>query len=400
MNQPKLIRITTIPLSLDKLLEGQLPFMQNYFDVTGICANKEKLEALGKKHGYATHHVEMTRQITPFADLKAVYKLYKYLRKEKPTIVHTHTPKAGIVGMLAAKLAGVPVRLHTVAGLPLMEAKGLKRLILNNVEKSTYACATQVYPNSKGLSDFIIREKLAPLEKIKIIGRGGSNGIDTSYFDPELYKVKQKTNLREKLNIAKDDFVFVFVGRLVKDKGINELVTAFKNLNSSAAAHHSKLLLVGPFEAELSPLDHETIAEIQQNPHIISVGYQHDVRPYMAAANALVFPSYREGFPNVVMQTGAMGLPAIVSDINGCNEIIKEEENGLLVPSKDAETLQIAMRRFLEDKELYNKLKRSSRRLIVSRYQREEVWRALLDEYKEVMERRHIPEMITESLNL
>lgn len=382
MPKPKLIRITTIPLSLEKLLEGQLEYMQDYFEVTAISSEKERLETLGRERGYNTYYLEMTRQITPLSDLKAVFKLYRFLKKESPSIVHTHTPKAGIIGMLASYLAKVPIRLHTVAGLPLMEAKGKKRKLLNLVEKLTYRFATKVYPNSKGLYDFIVDEKFTQLEKLKIIGEGSSNGIDLQYFNPDLF-VANRNSLRKELNIPQDSFVFVFVGRLVGDKGINELVNAFQNLSHSAlTTHHSSLLLVGPLESELDPLNKDTLEAIHTNPNIISVGFQQDVRPYFAAADTLVFPSYREGFPNVVLQAGAMNLPSIVSNINGCNEIITHNVNGLIVPSKNTKALGDAMRLMMDDDSLYMQLKSKARDLIASRYGRQRVWDALLEEYE------------------
>ncbi|WP_347375006.1 glycosyltransferase family 4 protein [Aequorivita sp. Q41] len=381
MKKKKLIRITTVPASLDILLEGQIEYMQNYFEVCAISSDNNTLTALGKSKGYTTHHVEMTRKITPLSDLKAVYKLYKFFNKEKPFIVHTHTPKAGIVGMMAAWMANVPHRLHTVAGLPLMEATGPKRVLLNLIEKLTYSYATKVYPNSKGLFDFIISENLAKPTKLKIIGEGSSNGIDTQYFDPTPF-VSMRNSLRQELAISQDDFVYVFVGRLVGDKGINELISAFQNLNSRPTSNLSKLVLVGPFETELDPLKAETLLAIQANPNIVSVGFQRDVRPYFAIADALVFPSYREGFPNVVMQAGAMGLPSIVSDINGCNEIIIPDVNGILIPSKSTKALEEAMRTILEDTNLYRELKNNARVQITSRFQRQQIWEALLLEYK------------------
>ena len=380
MPKPKLIRITTVPISLEKLLEGQLGFMQTHFEVTAISADKENLEALGVAENYPTYHIEMTRQITPLADLKAVFKLYKYLKKEKPTIVHTHTPKAGIVGMLAAQMAGVPYRLHTVAGLPLMEATGNKRRLLDFVEKLTYKFATKVYPNSKGLYDFIVAENLAKPDKLKIIGQGSSNGIDTQYFDPGPFKFTRKT-LRKDLNIPQDSFVFIFVGRLVGDKGINELVAAFCSLETKKKKDQ-KLLMVGSLETELDPLKAETLRDIENNPNIIAVGFQNDVRPYFAAADVLTFPSYREGFPNVVMQAGAMGLPSIVSNINGCNEIIIPDVNGLIIPPKNTEALAEAMKLLLNDSLLYENLKSKAREQITSRYERQQVWDALLEEYQ------------------
>ncbi len=385
----KLFRITTVPISLDKLLGKQLTFMSQFYDVTAISADKKELRRVAAKYDVRYYHVEMTRQISPVQDLLAVWKLYRFLRKEKPEIVHSHTPKAGIVGMLAAWLAGVPNRFHTVAGLPLMEATGLKRKILNTVEKLTYHFATKVYPNSFGLQDIILKEKFCAPAKLKVLGQGSSNGIDTGHFIKKAIALETRNHLRSTLGIEPDDFVFIFVGRLVGDKGINELVTAFKHLTSTSSRDLQRsitLLLVGPLETELDALLPETLKEIQDDPSIISAGYRDDVRPYFAIADALVFPSYREGFPNVVLQAGAMELPSIVSNINGCNEIITEGENGLIVPAKDASALQEAMTRIITDQDLYRHLKSNARANIVAKYEQEVVWQALLAEYRRVEE--------------
>ncbi|MFO7720757.1 MAG: glycosyltransferase family 4 protein, partial [Gillisia sp.] len=331
--------------------------------------------------------VEMTREITPLKDLKAVYKLYSFFKSENPLIVHTHTPKAGIVGMLAAKLAGVPIRLHTVAGLPLMETTGSKRKILNFVEKLTYALATKVYPNSKGLYEIILKEKFASPSKLKVLGKGSSNGIDTSYFDPSKYSEEFKMQLKQELNIPKANLVFIFIGRLVSEKGINELIQAFRKLHQSNP--DCNLLLVGPFEQELDPLSRQTLDIIQTHPGITSVGYQQDVRPYLAISDVLTFPSYREGFPNVVMQAGAMNIPAIVTDINGCNEIISEEKNGLIIPPKNEEALYMAMLRLLENVNLRRSMALKAREEITANYEREAFWKVLLNEYETLEEINH-----------
>lgn len=377
-----------MPLSLKVLLKGQLRFMaSNGFDVKGVSSEGEELREVHENEGIAVEAITMSRKITPFQDLKSLWEMWNFLRKEKPQIVHTHTPKAGIIGMLAARLAGVPHRLHTVAGLPLMEATGTKRKILNFVEKLTYSSATRVYPNSKGLYDFILQNNFTQSNKLKIIANGSSNGIDTAFFSPDQVTEIEKVALREKLNIQPDDFVFVFVGRIVSDKGINELIKAFSELqtveNKPAGI---KLLLVGGLENDLDPLNPEILAEINQNKDIISVGFQQDVRSFFAIADALVFPSYREGFPNVVMQAGAMGLPSIVSDINGCNEIIIEGENGLIIPSKNVEKLKEKMLTLAKDKNLYTKLKGNSRRMIENRYEQSVVWNALLEEYEGLLQ--------------
>lgn len=384
MSKSKLIRITTVASSLKILLKGQHHFMsQNGFEVIGVSSESEQLYEVNNRENVRVEALEMTRTISPIKDLKALWNFYHLCKKEKPLMVHSHTPKAGIVGMLGAKLAGVPIRLHTVAGMPLMEATGVKRKILDFVEKLTYALATKVYPNSKGLYDFILDNNYTSTDKLKVIANGSSNGIDTSYFSFAQISDDVKEKLKQELNIKESDFVFVFVGRLVGDKGINEMVEAFKKINVSH--QNVKLLLVGSFETELDPLHDETIKEIESNPSIISVGFQSDVRPYFAISNALVFPSYREGFPNVVMQAGAMGLPSIVSNINGCNEIIIEGENGTIIPVKNVEAIQTAMQKFMDNKVYFESLKSKASVMIETRYEQQVVWKALLVEYNKLL---------------
>ncbi len=380
MPNQTLIRITTIPLSLEKLLSGQLRFMSDYYEVIAVSSDKERLEQYGKSEKVAVFPIEMTRKITPIKDVLAVIKLYFYLKKNKPFIVHSHTPKAGVVGMLASKLAGVPHRLHTVAGLPLLEGKGFKRILLDFVEKLTYSCATKVYPNSHGLSKIIIENKYCFPDKLKVMADGSSNGIDTNYFNPELFSTDENLNLKKELGIKEEDFVFVFVGRLVKDKGINEMIEAFEFLQKVEKG--IKLLLVGDYEQELDPLNAHSMESIKKNEAILTVGFQNDVRPYFAIGDVLVFPSYREGFPNVVLQAGAMGLPCIVSDINGCNEIIIEGNNGIIIPVKDSNAIYEAMKKIATDENLQFQLQKNARKMIVSRFEQKVVWEAILEEYK------------------
>jgi len=377
----KLIRVTTVPISLDILLSGQLNYMQSFYDVIAVSSEDDYLKEIGTKENVETFTVEMSRKITPILDLIAVIKLFLFLKKEKPLIVHSHTPKAGILTMIAAKCAGVPIRMHTVAGLPLMETKGLKRTVLESVEKLTYSCATMVYPNSKGLYDFIIANKFTNQRKIKIIANGSSNGIDTTHFAPEQVSQSLQQILKTKLQIQRDDFVLVFVGRLVGDKGINEVVQAFKQITKNNL--NVKLLLVGMYEKNLDPLHESTHEEINTNKNIIFAGFQKDIRPYLAISNALVFASYREGFPNVVLQAGAMGLPSIVTDINGCNEIIINEKNGIIIPVKNSEAIEKAVLRMIYEKDFFASLQSNAREMIRSRYEQKLIWESILEEYKQ-----------------
>lgn len=382
----KIIRVATHSGSLGKLLQGQLHFMAAHYEVIGIGSQgdiingKSSIDTLAAAERVRVIPVEMTRSITPIKDLKAVYQLYKIFKKEKPFIVHSHTPKAGTLAMLAAKMAQVPHRLHTVAGLPLVEAKGLKRRLLNFVEKKTYSCATRVYPNSLGLKHIIQANGFCKSSKLKVIGKGSSNGIDTAHFSPSLFTEIEKQNLRSKLSISTSSFVYIYLGRIVKDKGINELVSAFCHLQKNHK--NITLLLVGYYDEATAALQPETKTEIRTNNDIKLVEWQEDVRPFFLIANVLTFASYREGFPNTVLQASAMQVPSVVSDINGCNEIIQEGVNGSIVPVKDVKALQKGMQRLLVDTEYYAQLEKKSRKPICQNYERSYIWESLLKEYQ------------------
>lgn len=376
----KIIRITTVPASLGILLKGQLRYMNDYYDILGVSSSGLHLKDVQENEGITTKVIEMTRTISPLKDLKSLYRLYKLIKKEKPFIVHTHTPKAGTLGMLAARLARVPNRLHTIAGLPLLEATGAKRRLLNVVEKITYANATLILPNSFGLLDIVKKHKFTTDKKLKVIGKGSSNGIDTEHFKRANVSENIQNDLKHSLNISDTDFVFTFVGRLVTDKGINELIDAFSIINKTN--QNIKLLLVGTFETELDPLKEETLKTIDCNKNIISVGWQTDVRPYFAISNALVFPSYREGFPNVVMQACAMEIASIVTDINGCNEIIANDKNGIIIQPKSTEDIVNAMQILLKNPGKTKAYASAARSHILENYKRELIWSELLKLYK------------------
>lgn len=380
-NNPKVIRITTVSKSLKRLLKGQLHFMvENGFEVIAISSPGEFLKEVGKNENIPTYAVTMQRGISPLNDLKSVWKLYKIFNKEKPEIVHTHTPKAGTVGMIAAYLARVPIRLHTVAGLPLIESTGFKRRILNTVEKITYKFATRVYPNSVNLKKFIIEEKLCSEEKLKVIGHGSSNGVDTKEFDPKAVSHEKKTKIRIDLNLKNSDFIFLYVGRLVKDKGVNELIKAFDDLSKQIKDVH--LVLAGDRDDNTDPLLPITEETIQNHSQIHPVGYVNNVKEYFAFADVFVFPSYREGFPNVVLQAAAMNLNAIVTDINGSNEVIKDNENGFVIPVKNAITLQEKMKWCIDNKQNSKEMGLKGRQIILEKFERKHLWALIKKEYE------------------
>lgn len=375
----KIVRITTIPGSLKVLLKEQLRFINNHYEVIGISSEGSSLDDVSRNEGIRTIPVNMTRTITPLKDLKALYQLYRVLKREKPQIVHTHTPKAGTLGMIAAKLAGVPHRLHTIAGLPLLEATGFKRKLLNAVEKLTYSCATLVLPNSFAMQDIVINEKFCKKEKLKVIGNGSSNGIDTEHYDKTQVLTEKIDSIKKELNIDISDTVFLFIGRVVKDKGINELVNAFDNVNK--VHPNTKLLIVGARENNLDPIEETTLSIIKSNDNILETGNVMDIRPFVAVSDIFTFPSYREGFPNVVLQASCMEMPCIVSNINGCNEIITNNLNGLIIPPKNSIKLEEAMLYLMNDPKIAEELASNARPNIIEKYKREIVWNELLKLY-------------------
>lgn len=382
---PRLLRITTASISLKLLLRGQFTFFQQQgFEVLTVSADGPEVKDIIAE-GVAHQVVGMTRMITPFQDLICLWQLMRVIRKFKPDIIHTHTPKAGLLGMMAARFCGIPVRLHTVAGLPLMEAKGIKRLVLKLTERITYRCATGVFPNSKGLLEFIRKEFNIQQSKFKIIGKGSSNGIDSSYFSKTEALKAEACEIRKRYQIPADAIVFGFAGRIVKDKGMVELVKAFRKLSLSAS---TRLILIGPFEEELDPLPHDIMEFIQRDKQIIKAGFQHDVRPWLLASDVFVFPSYREGFPNVVMQAACLGVPCIVSDINGCNEIIEDKVSGVMVPPKNEMALYEAMMNISTDKDLCTSFAVRARAFVSENFDQQYVWHELLKEYREVLKQK------------
>lgn len=367
------------------ILKGQLAFMQQHFEVIGVTGyDKKHFTEVKEREGIRMHAVEMQRNIAPLADFVSLWKLYRFFRKEKPDIVHTHTPKAGLLGMLAARLAGVPVRLHTVAGMPLMGVQGAKRKLLAGIERLVYACAHYVYPNSNGLKDFIIEQNFCDPKKLKVIANGASNGVNVNIYRPDFQEntVAENLQLRKNLGIEKDDLVLGFVGRIAQDKGIRELYAAFTALKNETD-RSLKLLIIGPFEKHYGLLGGGLETVLENDPDVLLPGRFDDVRPFYSVFDIFVFPSYREGFPNVVMEAGAMGLPCVVTDINGCNEIISDGENGLIVPVKDSTALKNAVAQLIKNPQLRQSMRAAARPRILNLFRREIIWNGLLEEYKE-----------------
>jgi glycosyltransferase involved in cell wall biosynthesis len=351
---------------------------QHGFEVLAVSADGRERKEVMHHEGISHIVVPMSRKISPFQDLVCLVRLISIIKKYNPAIVHTHTPKAGLLGMMAAFVCRVPLRLHTVAGLPLMETTGLKKKLLIFTEWVTYFCAHRVYPNSAGLKKFIIDHVSGNVSKFNVIGRGSSNGIDASYFIRSKEIDLQAASIRTQYNIDAGTIAFSFVGRIVNDKGIEELLIAFDRLSQSKKV---KLILVGLFEDDLDPISEKSRLIMKSNRNVILTGFQNDVRSYIAASDVFVFPSYREGFPNVVMQACCLEVPCIVSDINGCNEIIEHNKTGLIVKPKNADDLFEAMAFLASDDAKRREFAGRSREFVAANYNQEYFWNELLKEY-------------------
>jgi glycosyltransferase involved in cell wall biosynthesis len=378
MKTIKIIRATTVPMSLNAFCKGMLRELSERYEVVALSSSGEDLDIVGEREGVRTIAVPMERHISLLKDFKALVKMIGVFRRERPTMVHSMTPKAGLICMMAGWLTGVPVRLHTFTGLVWPTSTGLKRKILMLTDRITCGCATHIIPEGEGVKHDLIAGKITK-KPLKVLGYGNVMGVDMNRF-----RISDELTAQSKKLRTPNVFTFLYVGRVVREKGINELCQAFDKLSGMAPV---RLLLVGPYEDSLDPISEQSREIIKNNPSIESVGakYGEDLLTYYAASDCFVFPSYREGFPNTVMEAGAMGLACIVTDINGSREIIRDGENGVIVPSKDADALFDAMLMMVRDKEKRERMAGNAREMITDRFEQGFVRKCLYDYYDEIL---------------
>lgn len=377
MSRKKIIRTSTVSTSLNTFCRGTLRRLANTYDVVAVSTPDDELREMAQREGIRVIGVPMRRPIAPLSDIVSLWRLIRVFRRERPTMVHSITPKAGLLSMIAAWICHVPVRLHTFTGLVFPTATGLKQRILMLTDRITCACATHIVPEGEGVKADLINYNITR-KPLQVLGYGNVRGIDLNHYrrSPEVMTAAQSIS-------RSDVFTFVFVGRVVRDKGINELVEAFVRLHQAEPA--TRLILVGRFEDNLDPVSGKTRLAIERCDAIEAVGSQSDVRPWLAAADALVFPSYREGFPNVVIEAGALDLPSIVTDINGSREIIVHGKNGVIVPPRNAQALLQAMTQFVQNPQATQAMAANAREMIASRFEKSFVEQCLIDYYKEIL---------------
>lgn len=377
----KIIRACTVSMSLG-FVEGMLPDLKKKYEVVLLSSPGPEMETIAEKEGVKTIAVPMERHISLKKDVVSLFKLIKVFRREHPQMVHSMTPKAGLLCMVAAWLTRVPVRVHTFTGLVFPTAQGLKRKILMLTDAITCACATHIIPEGEGVKADLQNNGITK-KPMKILGYGNVRGIDMTRFSRRESVMRMAENLRDS-----DVFTFLFVGRIVRDKGINELVAAFKRLNEEFPK--TRLWLVGRYENSLDPITKESQQIIEENQNIVALGMKNgdELIAYYAASDCFVFPSYREGFPNTVLEAGAMDLPCIVTDINGSREIISQGENGIIIPSKNEEQLYKAMKQMITDENSRKKMTGNARKMIADRFEQSFVRQCLYDYYDEILPHR------------
>lgn len=365
--KPKLFITTTIPLTFI-FFKGQPQLWKEEFDVCAVSSEPDNLKKVAEEEGIRYRHIPMKREISLFADVVSLFRWIWLLLKERPYLVHGNTPKAALLSMVAAWITHRPVRIYMCHGLRYQGTEGKLRKLLMMMEKITCGCATHVISVSKGVADVMVQDGLCPREKMKVVGFGSAGGVDIERYNPN----NIESNVRNEINIPEDAFVFAFVGRIVGDKGVNELVGAFNRINEKNQNTH--LLLVGPNESVQDPISEKTAAIIDNSPSIHAMGMQQDVRPFLKASDAFLLPSYREGFGMVLIEAGAMGLPCITTHITGCNEIIIPGENGAIVEPRDEEALYKEMKKWVENPDIVKTMAAKSRKMVEDRYECHKVW--------------------------
>ncbi len=373
-DKKKIIRAVTVSLSLTFCRDMMIKMRAMGYHMVAVTSPGTELDELRDNDGFHCVSVPMRRRVSPVSDLKSLIRMIGVFRKERPWVVHSMTPKAGLICMIAAWLTRVPVRVHTFTGLVWPTTTGLKRRVLMMTDWITCACATHVIPEGRGVMDDL-RSGGITRKPMRVLGYGNVMGVDMERFSPERFAPRERTGV----------FTFLFVGRIVRDKGVNELIEAFQRLHAEHSS--TRLVLVGNYERNLDPVSDETQRLIDTTDAIQTVGHKDgdDLPRAYAAADCFVMPSYREGFPNTVLEAGAMGLPSIVTDINGSREIVENGKNGFVVPPRDAAALHDSMERMLTDDEARQRMAREARPMIASRFDRDFVQQCLIDFYKEVM---------------
>lgn len=380
----KICRVATVPFFVLHHLGSQIAAtVAAGHEVHVVTSQGQGAEQVAALPRVTFHPIRISRPIAPLQDGIALVRLYRYFTRERFTIMHSTTPKAGLLCAVAAWLAQVPVRLHTFTGQAWVERRGLVRWISIAADRLIVRLNTCCYADSPSQRDFLLGRGIGSRQKLKVLGHGSLAGVELHRFRRETLAAAA-ADLRERLGMPASAQVIAFIGRVHRDKGIAELVTAFRGL----AERFPKvwLVLVGPFETEGAPLPAAVEHDLQHHPRIRAVGYDPAPEAYLALAELLCLPSYREGFANVVVEAGAMGVPTVGTRIVGLVDSVADGETGILVPTKDPIALQAALTRLLADDALRRRMGQAAQARAEALFDSHAVNRALLEEYQALLE--------------
>ena len=377
----RVAHVTTVDLSLRYLLLNQLERIRDEgYDVVGISADGPNV-AVVEAQGIPHFAVPMTRRFTPFADLRALWALTWLMRREHFDVVHTHTPKAGLLGQLAARLSGVPVVVNTLHGFYFHDGtKPLPRRFYIWMERIAARCSDTILSQNKEDIATAIEERIARPDLLKWLG----NGIDISRFDRTRLTEEELDALRAEIGLDAERPVIGFVGRLVEEKGILDLLAAAKSVLKEVPG--IQLLIVGPYDDEKPDALRPDVAErYGLGEQCRFLGMRHDMPELYALMDVLVLPSYREGFPRAPMEASAMGVPAVATDIRGCREAVEHGVNGLLFPVGDAAALAHALVELLTDEPRRRRMGEAGRAMAEERFDEQKVFERVLREYERLL---------------
>lgn len=381
----RIVHIVTVPDSLRTFFTGQIGYMKRAgLDVHVISSPGPLLKEFAQTEGIDDHAVEMPRRVSPLRDCVAILSLFLAFRRIRPDIVHAHTPKAGLLAMIAAWAAHVPVRIYHIRGLPLVTTNGVRRWLLQISEKLACRLAHQVLSVSHSLAAVALQENICCPEKISVLQGGSGNGVDTEdRFNPLKVSSQVVFEIRKSLGIAADEMIIGFVGRLACDKGIIELAESWSDLRNEYPRLH--LLVVGALDLR-DPVPHSVLEMLKNDPRIHLVGQTKEPQHYYRTFDVCVLPTYREGLSNVLLEAAAMECPVVATRVPGCVDVVVDGETGLLVPARSASALRQAIQDYLRSKPLRTQHGKAARNWAKERFSQERLWNALYEQYRKLAE--------------
>jgi glycosyltransferase involved in cell wall biosynthesis len=394
MTKPTICRVVTVPVTFSTLLLSQVASLhESGFAVTLVSSAGADLEDVARRYGMSYHGIEIALRISPLHDLVAFAKLWMFFRRNRFDIVHSITPKAGLLTALAGRMVGHQLIIHTFTGQAWVEMHGLRRHILKWSDKLVGFLTHQCYADSASQRDFLVAQRIVPPLKISIIGSGSISGVDLARFDSKKWSRVRAAKTKKDLDIPPNSLVVLFMGRFTQDKGVIELISAFNTIE--LPRKRVDLVLLGPLESDGDPLPASLLDQVRSNKRIHAVGFSARPEEYIGIADVFCLPSYREGFGSCVIEAAAMGVPAVVTDIVGLVDAVKAGETGILVPVKDATALRNALHNILADDSLRAGLGKAARERAIRLFDSKIINEMVAQEYQYLYSRNHNPKRST-----